>query len=132
MSPDTNVTAYAVAFCRKGFLMVRNPKRGGWEMPGGHVRAGETPAEGAAREFFEESGFRIRVFETRDLGHCYVCSAVIADEPVDGNHEMEHAFFTELPEELSFAREEYLDTIPWALKSLRAKGVPGELPCNIL
>jgi 8-oxo-dGTP pyrophosphatase MutT (NUDIX family) len=30
----------------------------GWEIPGGRVEAGETPIEGAAREAYEETGWR--------------------------------------------------------------------------
>lgn len=120
MTPDTRSTVYAVAFCRKGFLMVFNPRRGGWEMPGGHIKEGETPEQAAVRETLEESGFGIKVVATRDLGHCHVCAAVLDAEPADGNCEMESSFFSELPEKLSFPREEYMDTVPWARRELDA------------
>ena len=42
MNGDTDRTAYTVAFGPEGFLMVFNPKRNGWEMPGGHIREGES------------------------------------------------------------------------------------------
>lgn len=106
-------TAYAVAFDGDRFLMVRNPRRGGWEMPGGHVEEGETPAEAAVREFREESGYSIEVVAVRDIGYCDVCAAVLGGRVADGC-EMESALFSELPDELSFDREEYLDTVPWA------------------
>lgn len=37
------------------FLLVRHKKRG-WELPGGHVEPGESPLEGARREWVEETG----------------------------------------------------------------------------
>lgn len=106
-------TAYAVAFDGDRFLMVWHPRRGGWEMPGGHIEPGETPEETCIREFREESGFSIEVVATRDLGHCYVCAAVLGAKAERGC-EMGSRLFAELPDELSFDRDEYLDTVPWA------------------
>lgn len=42
--------------------MVRHaePTRSYWTLPGGGVEAGETLAEGAVREVFEETGLRVR------------------------------------------------------------------------
>jgi ADP-ribose pyrophosphatase YjhB (NUDIX family) len=44
-------------------LIARHDKRGRlvWSLPKGHVEAGETPAEAAAREVEEETGIRGRV-----------------------------------------------------------------------
>ncbi len=115
-------TAYAVAFSGGRFLMVYNERRGGWEMPGGHVEEGETSAQAAAREFEEESGYRIEVLEVRDIGSCDVCAAVVA-EKTGGPCEMRSEFFTELPSPLSFGREEYEDTVPWARSVVESKTV---------
>ena len=43
-------------------LMVRHaePARSYWTLPGGGVEAGETGAEAAVREVFEETGLRVR------------------------------------------------------------------------
>ncbi len=116
-------TAYAVAFVGDRFLMVYNERRGGWEMPGGHVEEGETSEQAAVREFEEEAGYRIEVLETRDIGYCDVCAAVIVErmgEPC----EMRSELFSEIPEQLSFDREEYEDTVPWARSVLKQKGYP--------
>ena len=94
-------TAYAVAFSGDRFLMVWHKRRNGWEMPGGHVEEGETSAQAAAREFVEESGYEIEVLETRDIGYCDVCAAVLGRKVRD-DCEMESRLFSELPEQLSF------------------------------
>lgn len=39
-------------------LLIRRADNGLWAMPGGALAVGETPAEGAAREAFEETGVR--------------------------------------------------------------------------
>jgi 8-oxo-dGTP diphosphatase len=36
-----------------------DPKKGYWAIPGGFMEAGETSAEGAARELWEETGIRL-------------------------------------------------------------------------
>lgn len=106
-------TAYAVAFSGDRFLMVWHNGRNGWEMPGGHVEPGETAEDAVRREFIEESGYSIEVVATRDIGYCDVCAAVITGR-VSEDCEMESRLFDALPEQLSFDREEYEDTVPWA------------------
>ncbi len=93
--------------------MVWNPRRGGWEMPGGHCEEGETPEETAVREFMEESGYEIEIRAVRDLGHCHVCAAVLGEKTGDAC-EMNSEIFTDLPEVLAFPKDEYLDTVAWA------------------
>ena len=112
-SDDTSSSVYAVAFREGKFLMVYNPKRRGWEMPGGHIRVGESPEDAAVREFEEESGYTITVVKIRDLGHCFVCAAELSGK-VSSDGEMEVGMFDTLPDELAFDREEYEDTVPWS------------------
>jgi ADP-ribose pyrophosphatase YjhB (NUDIX family) len=49
------------------------PDAGTWGFPGGHVEFGETFAEAAVRELFEETGVTassIKVLDTAELIHC--------------------------------------------------------------
>lgn len=112
-------TAYAIAFDGDRFLMVWHNERGGWEMPGGHVEPGETSEQACVREFMEEAGYEIEVVATRDIGYCDVCAAILGKK-VNEDCEMRSRLFSELPEKLSFDREEYEDTVPWAKNALNA------------
>jgi 8-oxo-dGTP diphosphatase len=120
MSQDTDDTVYTVVFSDKGFLMVYNPKRSGWEMPGGHVREGEDREDAAVREFREEAGYTVRIAAIRDLGYCRVFAGIVEGEKQPC--EMDAEFFTELPDTLAFEREEYEDVVPWAKNALIEMG----------
>ncbi|MGE4213064.1 MAG: NUDIX domain-containing protein [Candidatus Methanomethylophilaceae archaeon] len=113
-------TVYTVAFSDGKFLMVFNKKRGGWEMPGGKVEAGEDIAEAAEREFAEEAGYSVDIVKVRDLGNCHVCAAFLGGKIC--SPEMEGRLFDSLPEELSFDRQEYEDVVPWAMRMLGKDG----------
>ncbi|MGD1060874.1 MAG: NUDIX domain-containing protein [Methanomassiliicoccales archaeon] len=108
---------YSVIFLDKRFVMVYNPKRKGWEMPGGRVEEGESAEEAAVRETKEECGcsFTPLAHKThRDGG-------VFAGElgcPFNKS-EMDWALFSELPSELAFPEEEYRPIIEWARESVQ-------------
>ena len=110
-------TAYAIAFSGDRFLMVWHNGRNGWEMPGGHVEEGESSEEAAKREFLEEAGYEIDIVAVRDIGYCDVFAARLGRKVKD-DCEMRSELFDTLPEQLSFEREEYLDTVPWAKSKL--------------
>lgn len=112
-------TAYCVALRGREFLMVRNERRGGWEMPGGKVEFGESSEEAAARECMEESGYAAEMVAKRDIGYCDVCACALGEKI--GAGEMESALFSELPEELSFDTDEYEGVIAWARDVLGAR-----------
>ena len=57
----THVTASAVVRSDAGVLLHRHRRLGLWLQPGGHIDAGETPAQAAVREVAEETGL--------DAGH---------------------------------------------------------------
>jgi len=122
MSQDTDSTAYVVAFSPDGrFLMVYNPKRRGWEMPGGHVRAGESEKDAAVRECIEESGYPVTIVAETDLGYCKAFAGII-DGGCSDCAEMESRLFDEIPSELAFSREEYETVVPWAEDALVKSG----------
>ena len=98
--------------------MVWHKRRNGWEMPGGHVEQGETSEQAAEREFLEEAGYEIEIVSTRDIGYCDVCAAILGKKVRD-DCEMESALFRELPDQLSFDRDEYEDTVPWAFGEIK-------------
>jgi 8-oxo-dGTP diphosphatase len=49
---------YSVISAKFGekWIFVRHHRRKTWEIPGGHIEIGETPAEAARRELMEETG----------------------------------------------------------------------------
>lgn len=103
---------YAIAFGGPRFLMVYNPHRHGWEMPGGRIEPGEGPEKAVVREFREETGqclvprasvpFRDGHIFAGDLSRC------------DGDGEMEWRLFDALPSELAFPEVEYIEQLRWA------------------
>ncbi|GGK23740.1 hypothetical protein GCM10008955_16680 [Deinococcus malanensis] len=63
----TPLLAVETVVLREGrILLIRRTDTGRWALPGGMAEVGETPAEGAERELFEETG--LRGIATRLLG----------------------------------------------------------------
>lgn len=58
-------------------LLLTNLNARGWDIPGGHMEAGETPEEAARRELYEETG--ARVDELNFLG--YEVIRLLGDKP---------------------------------------------------
>lgn len=112
-------TVYTIAFKKKKFLMVFNTKRGGWEMPGGKIENNEDIVKAAKREYVEEAGYNINILAVRDLGYCWVCAAELGEKICQC--EMESRLFDNIPEKLSFEREEYEEVIPWAFREVIEK-----------
>ncbi|MCL1904945.1 MAG: NUDIX domain-containing protein [Methanomassiliicoccaceae archaeon] len=113
-------TVYTIAFSGDEFLMVYNPKRNGWEMPGGHVETDENIKEAAEREYLEESGYEIRIISVREIDVCHVCAALLGDRIKEG--EFVSMLFSELPDELAFERSEYHDVTDWARSEIKRNG----------
>jgi 8-oxo-dGTP diphosphatase len=112
--------AYAIAFEGDLFLMIWNPKRHGWEMPGGHVEEGESGEDAVVREFREECG---QEFVPLAAKH-YLGGAVFTGRlKVTGlTGEMRWQLFDKLPQDLSFPEAEYEDELAWARQSMKEKG----------
>jgi 8-oxo-dGTP diphosphatase len=103
---------YAIGFKGDRFLMVRNPKRGGWEMPGGKVEEGEDPEDASVREFREEAGVRFMPFGCMDFEGGLVFAGEVVED--NGKGEMQWCLFKELPNELAFPVVEYESQLRWA------------------
>lgn len=58
-TPNYTVGAVCAIEHQGAVLMLSQPHRKGWSLPGGLVDHGETPAEAVAREVWEEIGLRI-------------------------------------------------------------------------
>ena len=112
-------TVYTVAFKGNNFLMVYNPKRNGWEMPGGKIENNESVKEAAEREYLEESGYSVNIISVKEIAGCHVCVAVLGKKTKEG--ELTSKMFAELPDELAFERSEYDGVIEWARSVIRKK-----------
>jgi len=101
---------YVIAFDAEGkFLMVKHHSRH-WEMPGGRIEEGETSEEAAHREFLEETGMGVTLFDdTLPEGGGLVFGGLVGEKKQERRLEeiLEVKMFSELPVELSFPRVEY-------------------------
>ena len=103
---------YGIAFEGDEFVMVFNPRRGGWEMPGGKLEEGETSLEAMLREFREEVGREFLPKASSNIGGVSVYAGGLGGRP--SKAEMEWRIFRELPRPLSFPLVEYISIIDWA------------------
>ncbi|MEU9405672.1 NUDIX hydrolase [Streptomyces sp. NPDC048281] len=64
--------ADVVAMTQDGRVLLiergKPPHKGGWALPGGHVKPGETSREAAARELFEETGAVVEPGQLQQIG----------------------------------------------------------------
>jgi len=73
--PTPKVDCRGVAFRDDKVLLVLETEDGGWTLPGGWCDQGMTPSQNVAREFWEESGFEVRVvrplamYDRNNQGH---------------------------------------------------------------
>jgi 8-oxo-dGTP diphosphatase len=111
--------AYAIAFEGGRFLMIWNPRRIGWEMPGGHVEEGESGQDAVVREFREEcgQGFVPLAAKHYQGGAVFAGTLMVTGE----KGEMEWRLFDSLPRELSFPEAEYENELEWARRAVAGK-----------
>lgn len=60
-TPNFTVGAVCVMDHKGAYLVLRQPHRPGWSLPGGLLDRGESAAEAVEREVFEETGLRVEV-----------------------------------------------------------------------
>ncbi len=79
---DESRLKFTVVFVHdgSGFLFCRKRSKDTWECPGGHIEPGETAAQGALRELYEETGLKCFVVQPLFDYH-----AVEQDDPSDNS-----------------------------------------------
>jgi len=98
---------YAIAFVGDRFVMVRHRDRS-WEMPGGSVEKGEEIDKAVLREFREETGMSFVPISNSPLSEGVIYFGLAHEAEKSISEEIEEVrLFDELPENLSFPREEY-------------------------
>lgn len=111
---------YGVAFLEGRFIMVYNPKRKGWEMPGGKIEEGESEIEAMKREFREEVGREFTPLSRTSWEGTGVYLGEVGPEVASA--ELEWRAFDELPQPLSFPLVEYQSLIAWARQEMERLG----------
>ena len=116
---------YIYAFKDGRIMMVRNIKRGGWEMPGGRVKRGENYEEAARREFTEETGHDIRIISSVEAEGGRVFFGEVGERTGDfrRNEIGECRLMEGLPDDLNYPEVEYLAYMRTAPPEIRPKWV---------
>jgi 8-oxo-dGTP pyrophosphatase MutT (NUDIX family) len=66
-APKICYTAGGILIHDKKVLLIKHKKLGLWLNPGGHIDEGELPHEAAEREFFEETGVKVKAVDVFSL-----------------------------------------------------------------
>ena len=103
-------TVWVFGFLDDKVMMVKNVKRGGWEMPGGHALKGEGYREAAKREFLEETGHNLEIISGIDAEHGKVYYGRVGEKVGEFNRNeiSEARLWERLPENLNFPEIEYI------------------------
>jgi 8-oxo-dGTP diphosphatase len=111
---DKESLTYVVIGARQGkqWIFVRHRERSTWEMPAGHIEAGESPDQAAVRELYEETGtvgstlkhlydYEVTFKGRAEYGRLYLAEVHQREKIPD--HEIgEIRFDTRLPENLTY------------------------------
>ncbi len=106
---------YCICYVGDRFVMVFNPKRNGWEMPGGRIEPNELAEQAAIREVREESGCdMVPVASIARRDGAVFCGELTCAPDAKERAEMRWDLFSELPSPLAFGEAEYTDVLAWS------------------
>ena len=116
---------YIYAFRDGGIMMVRNIRRGGWEIPGGRVEEGESFREAAIREFKEETGHDLVIISSVEAEGGRVFFGEVGERTGDFRKDEigECRLMKGLPDDLNYPEVEYLAYMRTAPQEIRPKWV---------
>lgn len=116
---------YVYAFLDEKLMMVRNRKRGGWEIPGGRLKRGETYDGAARREFLEETGHGLEIVSSMEAEEGMVYYGKVGKKigEFDSEEIVEFEFVDRLPRNLNFPEVEYRAYLMAAPERLRPQWI---------
>lgn len=100
--------AVVVAQYQGKWVFCRHKDRFTWEIPGGHLEPGETPAQAAVRELWEETGADgvqispVCVYSFNDFGMLYYAKIHNLGQIPENSEIQEIGLFDELPDSLTY------------------------------
>ncbi|MEM0161201.1 MAG: NUDIX domain-containing protein [Thermoplasmata archaeon] len=106
----------------KGYVLVYNTRKNGWEFPGGKIEEGEDAVKAVLRESSEEAGLTIENLKfVKAFKNNYV---FVAKATVLKGGEFKAEIFGTLPFDLVYDRNEYLQILKEAKEKLNDNNIP--------
>ena len=101
-------------------VFVKHPERG-WEIPGGHLKANESPEDALIREVMEETGLEIRLkkwnkeyYSSGWVAHVTTDSIPCPDHWVTEDDKVEEVgWWSIVPPVVTWTKQEFVDLDEW-------------------